>query len=177
MDELDMEYHGTLREKLDIKLLLLFILRRLPGSLKGETLSDLCLEYGRIGYFEYAECLGELMDAGHVEASFDGYRITEKGDRNCAIVESSLPYSTRSHLEKTLKPMAEAMRRLNMIGATHTVSEDGCQVELKLNDGVSNILELRILCSGEEQAKKMEALFRKNAEKTYHKMIELLNEE
>ena len=177
MDELDMAYHGTLRDELDIKLLLLFILRRLPGSIKGEVLSDLCLEYGRVGYFEYAVYLGELIDAKLVESSFEGFRITEKGDRNCAIVETSLPYSTRSHLEKTLKPMAEAMRRDNMIVANHTIGDDGCQVELKLNDGVSNILELRILCAGEEQAKKMEELFRNRAENTYHRIIEILNEE
>lgn len=173
----DMEYHGVLREKLDIKLLLLFILRRLPGSVKGELLSDLCLVYGRIGYFEYAECLGELMDAGHVEQSIEGFRITDKGDRNCAIVESSLPYSIRSALEKTLKPLAEDMRRLNMIQTDHFTGDDGCQVELKLSDGVSSILEIRILCSGEEQAVKMEQLFRQRAESTYHKIIEVLNEE
>lgn len=177
MDEQDLAYHGTLRDELDIKLLMLFILRRLPGSIKGEKLYDLCYEYGRVGYFEYAVYLSELIDAKLAESSFEGYRITEKGDTNCAIVESSLPYSTRSHLEKTLKPMAEEMRRDNMIVATHSVGDDGCQVELKLSDGISNILELRILCSGEEQADKMEKLFRKRAESTYHKIIELLNEE
>ena len=177
MNELDMAYHGTLTDEVDIKLLLLFILRRLPGSIKGEQLYDLCLEYGRVGYFEYAVYLGELIDAKLVESSLEGFRITEKGDRNCAIVETSLPYSTRSHLEKALKPMADAMRRDNMIVATHTVGDDGCQVELKLNDGVSNILELRILCAGEEQARKMEELFRKRAEDTYHRIIGILNEE
>ena len=177
MDELDMAYHGTLRDELDIKVLMLFILRRLPGSLKGEVLSDLCLEYGRIGYFEYTVYLSELIDAKLVEANGDNYRITEKGDKNCAVVESGLPYSTRMHLEKALKPMADAMRRDNMIGTGHTVGENGCQVELKLNDGMGEILNLRILCAGEEQARKMESLFRKRAESTYHKIIELLNEE
>ncbi len=177
MDELDMAYHGTLREKLDIKLLLLFILRRLPGSVKGEILSELCFEYGRIGYFEYAECLSELMDAGHVETGFDGFRITEKGDRNCAIVETSLPYSIRSHLEKTLKPMAEEMRRRNMISVSHTAGEDGCQVELKLHDGICDIFELRILCANEEQAKKIEDRFRSRAQETYHQIIGILTEE
>ncbi|MCQ2438165.1 MAG: DUF4364 family protein [Oscillospiraceae bacterium] len=177
IDDLDLEYHGTLREELDIKLLLLFILRRLPGAVKGELLAELALTYARVGYFEYASCLGELIDAGHVQQSFDGFRITEKGDRNCSIVESSLPYSIRSALEKKLKPMAEDMRRLAMIGAAHTVGDDGCQVELKLSDGVSSILELRILCGGEAQALKIEELFRRRAENTYQNIMKILTEE
>ena len=61
-----MEGMGVVREKLDIKILLLFILRRLPEQVDADTLSELALTDDMVGYFEYAECLGELVEAGHV---------------------------------------------------------------------------------------------------------------
>ena len=102
-----MDGFRPMQEKLDIKILILFILRRLPGEVEGETLANLALSDGAAGYFEYAECLAELEDSGHVERKGRTYRITEKGSRNCEIVESSLPYTLRSRLEKRLSPMAE----------------------------------------------------------------------
>ncbi len=45
-----------------------------------------------------------------------------------------------------------------------------------LNDGVSDILHLRILCADEEQAKLIEKKFRRNAEETYQKIIAVLSE-
>lgn len=171
-----MENHGVLREKLDIKLLLLFILRRLPGECRGETLSELVLEHGGVGYFEYAECLGELIDSGNVSRTLHGYAITEKGDRSCGIVESSLPYTTRVRLSAELAPIAESMRRSAMITASHSEDESGCQVELGLSDGVGSILEMRLLCGSAEQAEKIEENFCGRAEEYYNRIMELLSE-
>lgn len=171
-----MDGFGTMREKLDIKILLLFILRRLPDAVSGETLANLALADGTVGYFEYAECLGELVDTGHVEQLIGAYRITEKGDRNGQIVESSLPYTLRTRLEKKLAPLAESMRRRSMIRASHENRDDGCRVDLALSDGVGNILEMRLLCAGEEQAGKIEDNFRADAENYYNRIMEMLSE-
>ena len=171
-----MENHGVLRDKLDIKLLLLFILRRLPGECRGETLSELVLDNGGVGYFEYAECLGELIDTENVKHTPKGYAITEKGDRNCEIVESSLPYTIRARLAAQIAPMAERMRRDAMITAAHSEEENGCRVELGLSDGLGSILEMRLLCGSGEQAEKIEEHFRANAEDYYNRIMELLLE-
>ena len=80
-----------MQEKLDIKILILFILNRLPDAVDGATLANLALADGAVGYFEYAECLAELEDSAHVDRTGNFYRITEKGSRNCEIVEGSLP--------------------------------------------------------------------------------------
>ncbi len=171
-----MENHGVLREKLDIKILILFILRRLPERCSAAALAELVLSDAGVGYFEYAECLAELVDDGHVEQRSDGYRITEKGERNCAIVESSLPYTLRSRLSRVLKPMAEEMRRRAMIGAAHESGEDGCRVTLSLSDGFGEIVEMRLLCGSEGQAEKIEANFREHAEEYYNRIMEMLGE-
>ena len=49
------ERFGFIHEKLDIKLLILFVLRRLPAPIDAESLSDLVLIDGGIGYFDDKE--------------------------------------------------------------------------------------------------------------------------
>ncbi len=172
-----MDGFGTMRDKIDIKILILFILRRLPAEVDSQTLSSIALADGTVGYFEYAECLSELIESGHVEKQGSGYRITEKGSMNCEIVESSLPYTVRSRLEKTVQPLAEGMRRRAMIGTAHERSGDGqCYVKLSLSDGAGPIMESRFLCAGEEQASRIEARFRDNAEVIYNTFMGILLE-
>lgn len=165
----------TIREKLDIKILLLFILRRLPDAVPINTVAELVSVSAGVGYFDFAECLSELADAGHVERELDSCRITEKGDRNGEIAESSLPFSVRSRIEALLEPIADDMRRRAQITACHTEDESGCRVMLSLGDGFGQILELKLLCSGEEQAKRIEESFAARAESTYNRIIELLD--
>ena len=165
------------REKLDIKILILFILRRLPETVDSETLAELALSDGGVGYFEYAECLAELEDSGHLERRGRVVRLTEKGERNGAIVESSLPWTLRSRLEKILTPLAEKLRRRALITAEHYDGAAGCTVHLSLSDEMGEIADLRLVCGGEEHAGKIEKNFRSSAEELYSRIMELLLEE
>lgn len=170
-----MERHGFIHEKLDIKILILYILRRLPGEVDPHTLAELSQCDEGIGYFDYSDCLAELVESGHILESPEGYTITDKGARNADTVESSLPYSVRSKALKLIAPVEEKMRRAAMITAKHTVDEDGCFVQLALADGKGEIINLRFLCSDEEQAAAIEKNFRRDAENCYLQIIELLS--
>ena len=169
-----MEGYQNFQEKLDIKILILFILRRLPDVVTMETLADIATSEGNVGYFEFAECLAELVDSHQIDQNGNAYKISERGARNCDIVESSLPMTVRQKLERNLTPVAEEMRRRAMIGASHETRDNSCRVTLSLSDGMGEILNLRVLCGGEEQAKKIEKNFRKNAERYYSEIMEAL---
>ncbi len=171
-----MDQLGFIHDKLDIKILILFVLRRLPAPVDPETLLELCQVDGGIGYFDYSDCISELLQSEHMTETEDGFQITEKGARNADAVESSLPFSVRSRALKRLAPVEERMRRLAMITARHTVDENGCMVELAVSDGKGELVHMHLLCAGEEQAKRMEKRFRKDAEGYYQKIVELLSE-
>ena len=168
---------GFIHEKLDIKILILFILRRLPGVVEPETLMELCQCDGGIGYFDYSDCLSELVETGHVVETEEGYQITEKGARNADAVESSLPYSVRTKAEKLLDPVANQLMRAAMLKSEHEQTDSGCMVSLGMSDGMGEVLNLRFLCSGDEQAKKIEKNFRKDAEGYYQRIVEMLSED
>lgn len=173
-----MEYLGFIHGELDIKILILFVLRRLPGVVDPNVLGDLCRSCDEgFDYFEYSDCLADLIDNGLIAESAEGFSITEKGAKNVEVVETELPYSVRTRAEKLLKPERDRLRREAMIKTSHENKKDGCFVSLAMSDGEGDIIQLRLLCGGEEQAKTMEKNFRKKAEAYYQQFIELLSKE
>ena len=171
MDEL-----GFVFDPLDLKVLILVILRRLPEEIETDRLFRLCQEDGVVNYFDFSVCLDDLRESGQVALDDGWCRITERGMRNADMLESSLPYSVRRLAEKTAEKEAAAIARGDSILARHVNADGVCTAELGLNDGVSDILRLSVLCADEKQARKIEKRFRRHAEETYQKIMEILCE-
>ena len=80
---------GFIHEKLDIKILILYILRRLPGTVDPETLAELCQCDSGVGYFDYSDCLAELVDRGHrelpIRADFVGKNVPTAHSERIAV--------------------------------------------------------------------------------------------
>ncbi len=171
MDEI-----GYVFTPLDLKILLLSVLRRLPGEIESERLMTLCQEIGVVSYFDFSICLDELRESGQVSLEEEYVSITDRGRVTAETLESSLPYSVRRHLEKAVGGEASEMSRQQNISAGHRIENGSCMAEFSLNDGVSEILSLRILCSDEEHARKMEREFKKHAETYYQKIVDLFGE-
>ncbi len=171
-----MERYGYIHDELDLKILILYILRRLPAPIDRERLGELVLQDEGVSYFDYIQCLAELTDNGHSEHVEGGYQITEKGDRNAAAVESSLPYTVRARVDRAMEPIVRAMNRSAMIRTSHSpLKSGGVQVELSMGDGVGEIISLRLLAASEAQAAAMEKNFRQQAEQLYNELIEKLS--
>lgn len=125
-----MPKYGFIHDKLDIKLLILYVLSRLPGPVDYSTLGDLVnnLDDG-IDYFDYTECVHDLIQNGHILDDDGFYSITDKGIKNSESVESSIPYTVRMHAKTELIPFVEEMRRQGMNDLRSAV----CVEDLKFN--------------------------------------------
>ena len=115
-----------IQDKLEIKFLILYIVSRLTEPVDGADLQDMTMCDEGIDYFDYAECLGDLVKTEHLRVTEDGqYIITEKGRRNSGICESSLPYSVRQLSDRHIAAWNKAaVRRQQVQGRVVSVSND-----------------------------------------------------
>lgn len=165
---------GLIHEKLDIKILILYVLRRLSVPVDQGSLFDICQCDSGVSYFDWAECLNDLIDTGHITQDDDCCIITEKGLRNAEAVDGSLPYSVRKSADRSIAAAAERLDRAAMIIAESIPTQDGLMVHLSLGDGVGKLIDMNLACADENQAKKIKRNFRHNAEKIYKEIIEAL---
>jgi len=175
--ELETRY-GFIHEKIDIKILILFLLSRLPDAVDPNRLTEMTTQCDDgISYFDYTDCVSELEHTGHIQNIAKGYIITEKGKQISEITDSGLPYSVRVKAEKLASKASEELRRDSMIHTSHTVkTRGGNMVKLSMSDGVSEIIKLELLSANEAQSVKIEDNFRRNAEAVYLKLIQMLTD-
>ena len=146
--------HGFIQNKLEIKFLILYITTRVIQPIPFDTVLDLTMCDDGIGYFDFSECLNDLVKTGHLTLSEDGlYSITDKGIRNSQICESSLPYSVRLRCDKNISIIN---RKLN------------------LDDDMGSVMDLKLMVVREDMAKVLSERFMKAPEKLYSKVMDLL---
>lgn len=167
--------YGFIHEKTDIKILILFILRRLREPVTFDTLTELTMCDEGIGYFDYSECVAELVKTGHLLREGDNYSVTPKGNRNGEITESALPYTVRMKAENAASLLRVAQSRDLMIKTFRTNrDEGGLTVNLSLSDGIGDIVAMELFAVNERQASALEKGFRANAEKVYNSLLDML---
>ena len=171
-----MEERGLIHDELDIKILILFILRNLPGTVDSDSLLRLCQCDSGVGYFDYTDCLYDLVENENIEeVPGAGFRITEKGIRNVDAVYKSIPASVREKALKELAPVKRHLERAQMIETRHYRTGTGLFMELAMSDSKGEIIRIRLAAGSEESAVQLEENFRENAEKYYNKIIEILS--
>lgn len=168
--------NGFIRDKLDIKFLILFIAARVIEPLPIEGMQELTMCDGGIDYFDFSVCLADLVKTEHLRLTEDNrYCITPKGLKNSEICESSLPYSVRMRAEKSIAACNKELKRRAQVQGKVLPRENGTYtVELSLSDDVDNVMKLQLMVATEEMAQDLVNRFRKNPEKVYSSLVEAL---
>lgn len=170
-----MRRYGFIHDKLDIKFLVLYILSRTAAPVNFSSLTELTLCDDGIDYFDYAECVDELVTSGHLTLKDSLYEITEKGRRNGSICESSLPYSVRLKCDKSLAKLNTVLRRNAQVRAEVLPQKDGTfTLRMILDDEQGNLLTLEMLTVSTEQAEQLGKRFRAKPEMIYNGIVDLL---
>lgn len=170
---------GFIRDKLEIKFLILYIADRVIEPIPFDTVLDLTLCDDGIDYFDFSDCLADLVRTGHLTLSEDGlYAITDKGRRNSEICASSLPYSVRIRTDKNVSICNQKLRRKSQVKASTTRRSNGTYtVTLSLSDDVGSVMELDLMVPKEEMAQELENRFRTNPEGLYSALLGTLLED
>ena len=171
-----MNRHGFIHDKLDIKMLELYLLARAAGPVPPDLLADLVMRHEGAEYFDFAESTAELVESGHLQLGEKGYTITEKGRVNSQACESSLARSVRLRCEEHLAEINRILRRDAQIRGEKELREDGSVLaRMRLGDGEDDLLTLELLCPSQEQADRLLLGFRARPEQVYHSVLEVLS--
>lgn len=170
-----MARYGFIHDKLDIKMLELYLLARAAGPIGPDILADLTMRHEGVEYFDFAEATAELVESGHLLLESGGYTITEKGKANSEACESSLPYSVRRRCDQDLAEINAALRRNAQVRGEKKVHADGSAVaRMTLDDDGGNLLTLEVFCPSQAQADRLIAGFRARPERIYNEVLEAL---
>jgi len=170
-----MARHGFIHDKLDLKMLELYLLARAAGPIDPDTLADLVMRHEGVEYFDFTEATAELVESGHLSLEDGCYVITEKGKKNSEACESSLPYSVRRRCGQDLAPVNAALRRDAQVRGEKRMNGDGSvTARMALDDATGNLLTIEMLCPDEAQADRLIAAFRAKPEQVYNDVLEAL---
>ena len=171
-----MSAQGFIHDKLELKFLILYIAARVIEPIPFDTMLDLTMCDDAIDYFDFTECLRDLVSTEHLTLSEDGlYAITEKGLRNSKICESSLAYSVRLRCDKNLDVWNKKLRRKSQVKASWERRPNGTYtVKMSLDDDIGNIMDLKLMAVREDMAKLLANCFQQSPERIYSQIMNLL---
>lgn len=165
---------GFIHDKLDIKLLVLYILDRAADSIDFATLTDLAMCDSGVDYFQFAEAVSELADSGHLEQQGDLYAITGKGRRACAAGESSLSPVIRQRCDRRLAPLNQALKRKAQVRAQVEEQPQGFDVHLSMDDDQGSLFSLTLLSPTREDAQRIADGFLAHPDRVYNSLLGVL---
>lgn len=167
---------GFIHSKLDIKLLILYILTRVAAPIDFATLTDLVMCDDGVDYFEFAEAVSELLDTGHLVREGEFYAPTDKGRRNCADGESSLSPVIRQRCDQRLAPFNAALKRKAQVRSQVDPSPDGTfyTVRLMLDDDRDNLFTLSLLTATREEGEDIAQRFTQHPDRIYNGVLGVL---
>ena len=167
---------GFIQDKLEIKFLILYIAARVTEPLTPEDMQDLTMCDDGIDYFDYAECLNDLVKTEHLRLTDEGrYAITDKGMKNSQICESSLPLSVRQRSDRNIAAYNKAALRRAQVQSRVTERPNGTYtVTLALRDDVDQLMELQLMVADRPTADALAQRFQREPERLYAQLTGLL---
>lgn len=171
---------GFIRDSLDVRLLILYILDHLILPVTMAELTDLALCDEGIDYFQFATALGALTENGHVAQSEDGlFSITEMGRANCAICATELPISVRTKCDRSTQLLNRELKRRDQIRAiiTPVANQERYTVELIIDDDAGNLMTLQMAVPDRQQASAFAQRFQQDPEALYQAVLSVLLDE
>lgn len=180
-----MERYGFIRDVMEIKYLILFVLKNTRAPVPMDVIVEASLCDGGVDYFELVDAFRQLRELGHIletdnpsenatAATVKLFSLTDKGARTEEAVEKSIPFSVRRRALAQLSE-AEGRHQRDSAVSAHTVDgEDGLFTLLTLRDDTCEVMSLRLSVASRGNAERIEKNFKKHAEKVFSAVLDAL---
>ncbi len=166
---------GFIHGKLDTKMLTLYILSHVAAPIDFATLTDLVMCDDGVDYFLFAEGVSELLESAHASKNGDFYWATDKGRRNSADLESSLPSVIRRRCDQRLSALNAALKRKAQVRSELTPMRAGTvMVHLALDDDQGSLFALSLLAASQKDGQDIARRFTEHPDRVYNGILGVL---
>ena len=131
-----MPYEDIFKDKLIIKLMVLYSIREYNRPLTNSLLTKLVTESNEINFFDLQYCISELVKVddlyGFEEEGSHYYRLTKDGKDSIEFFENKIPLVIRNRLKKSVKAQLESEKPITDIIADYTPVDNGFLSSVKV---------------------------------------------
>ncbi len=171
-----MEGRGFIRDMLDVKLLVLYIMARVLYPVDLQKLYELAYQDDCLSYFDLAQAVPQMVESGHLELLEDGcYAITAHGREAETVTEDAVAFPVRQRAQAAVERYNRERHRSGYVKTAVVPREGGdFAVRLSLNDEVSDLLRLELMAPTQRQAYRLAHAFAQCAESLYRSIMDQL---
>ena len=173
---------GELKDKNDVKIFILYLLRHVGYPLDFANVNDIVLQDGVVGYFDFAECFNELIQAGNIEEITENgkllYAITEQGKSVADSLQSEIIAFIREKSLKSAMRLLDFERKGWTAKQSYTTLEDGrYEYTCSIMEHKKKILSITVVLDSQKTLEKMMYNFKQRPEVVYRGLFTVLTGE
>ena len=170
-----MEHHGFIKDMLDVKILILYVMDRVIYPVDTQKLYELCLQDDKLSYFDVMQAVPQMVETGHLTPCEGGYRITDKGRQTASITKDSLAYPVMQRASRAVERFNREVRRDSCIRTEVLEQPNGDALAvMHLDDEYGALMTIEYTCPSARQATFLTEAFRGRADRIYQAVTELL---
>ena len=173
---------APLKEKNDIKIFILYLLKNLKYPLDFNTISDIVVQDEFVNYFDFAECFSELSEQGHIIGEdVEGvryYMISDSGRRLARELQSTIVESAKNAGIKSAVKLLSLQKSGAKISVRHEEREDKKYLlTCAITDMSGELFTLKLRLSSMSQVNNIRKHFEDAPEKIYRSVMSALTGE
>ncbi len=174
-----MQVHGFIRDMMDVKVLVLYVLSRVEQPINAQKVFELCYQDDKLSYFDVCEALPQLAQSGHVTADEkEYYIITEKGRENGALTEDSIAAPVLQRALAAVERFNRSAKRSDLVRTDILARpNEEYAVVMSLDDEKGSLMTLELLAPSLQQARRLARTYQENAEVLYQRIMSFLIEQ
>ncbi len=169
-----------LRDKSDIKIFVLYLLRHIEIPLDFVTLHDIVVQDEFVGQFDFMECFFELCEMGAITGirkdGEDYYLLTDEGKNAAEALQSDLMRTIRERALRSAKRFLEYQKNGHKTESEIIDLEGGkCRLVCKCRDRDGVYMETSVVLENRHKAELLKLNFDDRSELIYAGVMSLLS--
>ena len=173
---------GLLTEKNDVKVFILYLMSNVGYPLEYAEVHDIVIQNDYVGYYDFAECFAELLDAKHIVSSIENdtamYTVSTLGRQVAGELETDIRPIIREKSLRSALRMLSFKRRGAKLRCESSPRDDGMyDFNCAIVDKEGELMNVDLIVDSKQLCEKMELNFRDKPDIVFRGLIALLTGE